>query len=111
VDHARIFTGIPVKLDKKAMILNCPDVPFVRKEKNQFFTVSLQLPKSLQDVYHAPLINAKILSGSLNFDPLLKQFLVHYFGTRSQSNLEKSKRSSLRHQKIPESTAIRTLEL
>jgi hypothetical protein len=39
VDHARIFTGIPVNLDKKAMILNCPDVPFVsRKEKSQFFT-------------------------------------------------------------------------
>jgi hypothetical protein len=35
VDHARVFTGIPVNLDKKAMVLNCPDVLFVsRKEKS-----------------------------------------------------------------------------
>jgi hypothetical protein len=50
---------------------NSPQIQTIvsRKVKSQLFTVSLQLPKNLQDVCHAPLINAKILSGSLNFDP------------------------------------------
>lgn len=103
IDHARMFTWIPVNLPKRAMILNCPDLPLlVRKgEKSHFLTVSLQLPKSFQDVVHAPLINAKIMSGSLNFDPLLKRFLLHYLGSgKSLGSVQKAKCSIARQRQL-----------